>query len=630
MNKNQIILVVEDDEALNALYCESLSNKGYRTDPVFSGREAAEKIESHSYDLALIDIRLPDTNGLEVLKQLKRKSEETVAIMLSGHATIELILEAISYGAFDFLVKPMQLAKLMLTVDNGLEQRDISLQNQKLISELKIAKRNLEAGIRERTEQIKMSEQKFRSLYDNAPDVYYTVDTRGRIIDCNKMATQFFGTTKKELKSRHLLDLYTSDNFELISNMVPTPDGKGGAIRHQEVTVRKSDGSIACVEINSNILFGGDGKVIGALTIQRDITSRKRAEDLLRESEERFRTIFQTAEVALVELDFTALKDALYRIRKQKIRNWKKYLESDPDFIKLASEMMRVVDVNLAAIKMFEAKSKNELVGEVKQLLRYPESQNFVDFLTAMARGEKNYQAEVDLLTINQNDVHALINLSVPREGAKFKNLLVSLVDITERNRVEQEKDLLLNKLHQLNRQLETLAVTDGLTKLYNHRFFMESLSREFSRAVRHGRPLSLLIADIDDFKNFNDTYGHQLGDKVLAQVASLLKSSRRGADIVARYGGEEFVLLLPDTTLRHAMTVGDKIRQRVAEGTVESAEGDKLQVTISMGAFSMEDNNLDKPKDLLILADKALYRAKDAGKNCVRTIDIEQNSPKA
>jgi diguanylate cyclase (GGDEF)-like protein/PAS domain S-box-containing protein len=621
MNKKQIILVVEDDEALNSLFCESLSNKGYRTDPAFSGSEAAEKIESHSYDLALIDIRLPDTSGLEVLKQLKRKSEDTVAIMLSGHATIELILEAISLGAFDFLVKPMQLAKLMLTVDNGLEQRDISLQNQKLISELKIAKRNLEAGIRERTEQIKMSELKFRSLYDNAPDVYYTVDTHGRIIDCNKMATQFFGITKKELKSRHLLDLYTSDNFGLISNMLPTPDGKGGAVRHQEVTVRKADGKIACVEINSNILFDGDGKVIGALTIQRDITGRKRAEDQLRESEERFRTIFQTAEVALVEMEYTALKDALDRVRKQKIRNWKKYLESDPDFVKLASEMLRVVDVNHAAIKLFEAKNKNELMGDPKLLMRNPESQNFIDFLATMARGNKNFQAELDLLTVKNNAIRTIMNLSVPREGAKFKNLLISLVDITERSRVEQEKDLLLNKLHQLNRQLETLAVTDGLTMLYNHRFFMESLNREFSRAVRHGRPLSLLIADIDDFKIFNDTYGHQLGDKVLAQVASLLKSSRRGADIVARYGGEEFVLLLPDTTLRHAMTVGDKIRQRVESSVVESDEGDKLKVTISMGAFSMEDNNLEKAKDLLILADKALYLAKDAGKNCVRTI---------
>ncbi len=622
MKKNQIILIVEDDESLNALYCESLASKGYRTDRAFSAREAAGKIESHSYDLALIDIRLPDTSGLEVLKQLKRKSEDTVAIMLSGHATIELILEAISFGAFDFLVKPMQLAKLMLTVDNGLEQREISLQNQKLISELKIAKRNLEAGIRERTKQIKMREQKFRSLYDNAPDVYYTVDIRGRIIDCNKMATQFFGVTKKELKSRHLLDLYTSDNFDLISNMVPTLDGKGGSIRHQEVSVKKADGTIACVEINSNILRDDNRKVIGALTIQRDITDRKRAEEQLRESEERFRTIFQTAEVALVELEYDPLKDALERVRKSGIKSWRKYFDENPDFVRLASELVKTVDVNHAAVKLFEAQRREDLLGPLKVFLFDPESENFKKFMTAIASSEKYYQGESDLLTIKQNHIRTIVNLAVPLKGAKFNNLLVSLVDITERSRVEQEKDLLLNKLHQLNRQLETLAVTDGLTRLYNHRFFMESLSREFSRAVRHGRPLSLLIADIDDFKKFNDTYGHQVGDEILAQVANLLKGSRRGADITARYGGEEFVLLLPDTTLEHAMAVGDKICKRVAKNIFESGDGKELHVTISMGAFSMEGNNIGEPKELLILADKALYRAKRSGKNRICTVE--------
>ncbi|MBW7995985.1 MAG: diguanylate cyclase [Candidatus Glassbacteria bacterium] len=623
MKKNQIILVVEDDKSLNSLYCECLLNNGYRVDPALTGKEALKKVKSHSYDMALIDIRLPDANGMDVLKQIKQISEDTVTIMLSGHATVELILDAISHGVFDFLVKPVQLAKLLLTVDNGLEQREINLQNQKLISELKIAKRNLEAGIRERTKQVKKSELKFRSLYDNAPDVYYTVDQRGRIIDCNKMATQFFGITKKELNSRHLLDLYTSDNFELVSSMVPTPDGKGGSIRHQEVSVKKADGTIACVEINSNILHDGDGKVIGALTIQRDITSRKHAEGQLRESEERFRTIFQTADVALVELDYDPLTDALERVRKSGIKSWKKYFDENPDFVKLAGELIQTVDVNHAAVKLFEAERREDLLGPFKTLFSDLESDNFKKFLATIARGEKNFQGESDFLTIKQNHLRMILNVAVPRKGAKFKNLLVSLVDITARSRVEKEKDLLLNKLHQLNNQLETLAVTDGLTSLYNHRFLMESINREFSRAQRHGRPLALLMADIDDFKNFNDSYGHQLGDEVLVAVADLLRRGRRGTDIVARYGGEEFVLLLPDTTLRQAMSVGDNVRKKVERNKVMADQG-PLNVTISLGVFAMEKNNLDNPKDLLILADKALYRAKRAGKNQVCTVKAD------
>ena len=129
--------------------------------------------------------------------------------------------------------------------------------------------------------------------------------------------------------------------------------------------------------------------------------------------------------------------------------------------------------------------------------------------------------------------------------------------------------------------------------------------------------PLAMLMADIDNFKNFNDTYGHQLGDEILINVADMLKSSRRGSDIVARYGGEEFVLLLPDTRLEQAVIVAEKLRKCVEESSIDSRRR-KLKITISLGVSAMEKNSLRKPKDLLILADKALYKAKREGKNKV------------
>ncbi|MFH1069267.1 MAG: diguanylate cyclase [Candidatus Glassbacteria bacterium] len=620
MTDNYLILAVEDDKALRSLYVEYLQNKGYRVDSAANGVEALERLTSHAYDLVLIDLKLPDMNGIDILKQIKDRSPDTVPIILSGHATLELTIEAISLGAFDFLIKPVQLAKLLLTVENGLEKRKISLHNQKLISELKISKKNLEATIRERTDQMKKSERKFRHLYDNAPDVYYTVDTRGRIIDCNKMASEFFGASKKELKAKHLLDLYTSDNFEKVASMVPTPDGKGGRIRHKEVKVKKADGTIAWVEINSNLLYDSDGKVAGALTIQRDITGRKNAEDQLRESEERYRTIFQTAEVALLELDFHDLTAVFEKLKKEGVKNWEKYLEKNPDFIQVTSKMVRVVDVNQAAIKIFEAGEKQELRRPALDF--YPESEvkNYLKFITALAVGESNFQAETTLTTLKGNQIHALLNLTVPPREAKFKNLLVGIVDITYRIRLDEEKDQLLSKLHQLNKQLETLAVTDGLTKLYNHRFFMETLNREFARARRMEIPLALMIADIDDFKNFNDNYGHQLGDEVLVRVSDVLRSSRRGSDIVARYGGEEFVLLLPDTSLDQAMNVAERTRKGVEKIEIKS-RNKTLKVTISLGVYTLTKDNVLKPKELLIRADKALYLAKRGGKNTVCTI---------
>jgi diguanylate cyclase (GGDEF)-like protein len=244
-------------------------------------------------------------------------------------------------------------------------------------------------------------------------------------------------------------------------------------------------------------------------------------------------------------------------------------------------------------------------------------SRYFRNVLTTITTGRKNLQAEAVYKTLKGTEIHTLVSLAIPKKNAKFKNLLISLVDITERKKTEHEKDMLLEKLHHLNKQLETLAVTDGLTKLYNYRFFMETLNREFSRSRRMSMPLAMLMADIDNFKNFNDTYGHHLGDEILINVANMLKSSRRGSDIVARYGGEEFVLLLPDTRLEQAAIVAEKLRKCVEESSIDSRRR-KLKITISLGVSAMEKNSLRNPKDLLILADKALYKAKRGGKNKV------------
>jgi len=434
------------------------------------------------------------------------------------------------------------------------------------------------------------------------------------------MACEFFGATKRELKAKHLLDLYTSDNFELVSRMVPTPDGKGGKVRHQEVKVKRADGSVAEVEINSNLLYNTDGKVIGTLTIQRDITSRKKAEEKLRESEERYRTIFQTAEVGLVELDYSELKSTLEKLKKEGIENWRVYLETNPELVEQAGEKVKIIDANEATLKLAKAKSKDELPRTIQKFFG-PRSQKQVrEIIVAIAEGKNSFSGEAVLYNLQGEPVYVLLNLTIPAPEAKFKNLLVSLVDITQRKKIEEEKDLLLNKLHELNKQLETLAITDGLTKLYNYRFFMENLNREFSRAKRLGQPLSLLMADIDNFKSFNDTYGHQLGDEILAKVAEILKSSRRGSDIVARYGGEEFVLLLPDTSLDKAMILAEKLRKKV-ENTFIRAGRQNLRVTISLGVAGLENNNLKKTQELLKMTDKALYLAKKAGKNKVCSV---------
>jgi diguanylate cyclase (GGDEF)-like protein len=178
------------------------------------------------------------------------------------------------------------------------------------------------------------------------------------------------------------------------------------------------------------------------------------------------------------------------------------------------------------------------------------------------------------------------------------------------------QKLLLQNdQLQRANEVLEQLSITDGLTKLHNHRFFQDHLTREIKRVSRTGEPLSMLICDIDDFKRLNDRLGHAAGDELLVGIARVLNDSIREADFLARYGGEEFVVLAPNTDLRGAVVVAEKIREAVAGGSYILDSSHQLtKVTVSIGVAQYSGSR----KRFFQAADQSLYRAKAAGKNCV------------
>ncbi|MGB4442292.1 MAG: GGDEF domain-containing protein [Coriobacteriia bacterium] len=163
------------------------------------------------------------------------------------------------------------------------------------------------------------------------------------------------------------------------------------------------------------------------------------------------------------------------------------------------------------------------------------------------------------------------------------------------------------------------LAITDELTDLYNYRFLQQRLDEEMGRADRYNKRLSLLMLDLDDFKRINDTHGHIVGDRVLAEVGQLLKSTVREVDIVARYGGEEFTIILPETDASGAFIVAEKIREAVAVHRFPDADGGRsIHLTVSIGLSSYPVHASDK-EALLRSADDAVYHAKETGKDRVR-----------
>lgn len=171
-------------------------------------------------------------------------------------------------------------------------------------------------------------------------------------------------------------------------------------------------------------------------------------------------------------------------------------------------------------------------------------------------------------------------------------------------------------RLTALNKQLQTLAITDSLTNLFNRRYIDLILAQEFERFDRYRDPFSVVMLDIDKFKEFNDIHGHGCGDSVLKHIADIIKKSARATDTVARYGGEEFVMLLTRTPAENAMIVAERVRSTIEESIFE-INGEQISVTASIGVAGASSNDpLNSLDELMSRTDAALYRAKQAGRN--------------
>ncbi len=171
-------------------------------------------------------------------------------------------------------------------------------------------------------------------------------------------------------------------------------------------------------------------------------------------------------------------------------------------------------------------------------------------------------------------------------------------------------------KMKYLYSEVEILSVTDGLTGLYNRRHFEYNIEREFLRAKRYKNDLSIAILDIDFFKNVNDTYGHQYGDFVLKEVANLMKDSFRKTDMLYRYGGEELVIIMPETSLENAAIPAERLREKISKNNFIYNDI-KIKLTVSIGISTM-DERFSNQKEIVETADRALYNAKQTGRNKV------------
>ncbi len=212
-------------------------------------------------------------------------------------------------------------------------------------------------------------------------------------------------------------------------------------------------------------------------------------------------------------------------------------------------------------------------------------------------------------------------NEELGRLNLSYEQLVIELKEAKEKS------ERLAKELSDANLRLQGLVYTDGLTGLFNHRYFQDTLRTELARSQRYHSYLSLILFDIDLFKNVNDTYGHMAGDQVLINLSQAIKKTIRPSDVLARYGGEEFAVILPETDITGVKVFAARLRRTIENLTTET-EGQRIKVTISAGGTTFCPEQPEVSKDMLIkTADRGLYLSKENGRNQI-TILATENAP--
>jgi PAS domain S-box-containing protein/putative nucleotidyltransferase with HDIG domain len=261
------VLVVDDDVALSKTLADILRVKGYVPTAVGTGRAALQQLERDRPIVAVIDLRLPDIDGLEVLQRIKDASPDTECIVLTGYASESSAIEAINLGAYSYIRKPYDVEQLLLTIQRAVERKAAE-------------------------QALRVSEEKYRELVENASDIIFTTDLAGRITSSNPAASRVFGYTIEEILQLNVVDIVDPEHVPLLRRRVLA---KSDSARHSEpyeLLTASKDGSPVWVEVSTRLVLK-DGQPASVEGIARDITARKRAEEELQRSVELLQTTLE-------------------------------------------------------------------------------------------------------------------------------------------------------------------------------------------------------------------------------------------------------------------------------------------------------------------------------------------------
>ncbi|MDP2942790.1 MAG: diguanylate cyclase, partial [Candidatus Omnitrophota bacterium] len=371
------------------------------------------------------------------------------------------------------------------------------------------------------------------------------------------------GKTVFELKGcpKQLAEKYTSDDSDVMRS------GKRKII--EEPLIDKK-GRASVVETIKTPLYDEKGEIIGTIGIAHDITERKRLQEQLNASKEKYRKLFEEANDAIFIGDVKTGK---------------------------------ILDANVQAERLL-GRTKDEICRMHQSQLHPPEEKERYKAIfkedVFVGRG-----THLDAEVIDKKGVRIPISISASVQEIGGRKIVMGIFkDMSEFRRIEKEK-----------KEAESLALIDPHTQLYNYRYFQRRLQSEFEAAKRRVAPLSVLMVDIDYFKSINDTYGHEYGDVVLQEFATVLQHACREIDIVTRFEGEGFAIILPDTDEKGAVSFSERIQSVVKKHRFGKH---RVRLMVSIGAVSYPSEGINSVDKLVTSVDKCVQMAKEKGGNTI------------
>jgi len=593
------ILVVDDEPGASETLRDILELKGHTVRTATSGRAGLEALASSPVDAVIVDLKLPDVSGLDLLAAIKATSAETEVILITGHASLTSAVQAINGAAFGYLTKPFDVRQLVATLDKALE------------------KQRLARALRE-------AEERYRLVTEHITDAVFFLDLEGRLVFGNSRGAELTGYRVEELLGTPILSLLTPTGArEAEARLDAVRAGQEVAPSFETQLVRKG-GGLVWVEANLTSVTK-DGKVVGCLGAARDITERKRAEQALREAN-------QALTGLVADLEQRNREMALLSEMGELLQGCH---TSEEAYSVVRSFGQRLFPVESGLVAVLNASTT--LMMEVVAYWGGPPPAEAVfspDQCWALRRGRAHVVSapESALLCTHLGSPPAAGYLCLPLVAQGAAVGILHLRDEPDggspASRLDRGREfrrrlaagmadhvaLALGNLR-LQEMLRNQVIRDPVTGLFNRRYMTESLEREVHRARRSGSPLGIVMLDVDNFKPFNDRFGHEAGDRLLRTLGEFLRTRTRGQDIACRYGGDEFTVILPgaslDVTGRRAEELRREFKRlRPLEPTLEP-------VTLSMGVATFPGQG-STWEDVLREADAALYRAKHAGRDRV------------